>query len=404
MPLLKKVSRKLRDVHARLHVAGRKSFARAVYSVPALKHHDPRRRVVTFRQHCPSVARFPEECPGGPSDWYLPVQPSQTIHREHSIAVDANQARQFLAATARYQSGHTIVPQVFLAAVRRPRLLRDSMILLSRDDHIFFESAFSKHEVLEQHGVLDRVVRPRPAVLRGEHCLLGTPWSGGYYHWLLEALPRLATFERFPALAAAPLLVSGKLSPFQRETLALLGISEERVRELPAAVTEVERLFFPQIPAPTGNPSPQAVAWLRSRLLPPAGVTTPRPRRKLYISRRDAPQRRLINEEEIVRLVQRAGFEIVTLGTMSVADQIALFRETSAVIAPHGAGVTNTLFCPDGATIVELFGTNYVNGCFWALANLCGHRHAFLTGEPTGLDYRVSLAQLEQLLVRVGLG
>jgi capsular polysaccharide biosynthesis protein len=155
-------------------------------------------------------------------------------------------------------------------------------------------------------------------------------------------------------------------------------------------------LFFPQIPAPTGNPSPRAVAWLRSRLLPT--VSAPRATRKLYISRRDAPQRRLLNEDEIARFARGHDFEVVSLGDTPVAEQIKLFREARTIMAPHGAGVTNVLFSPPGATIIEFFGTNYINGCYWALANICGHRHAFLTGEPTGLDYRISRAQLEQLL------
>jgi capsular polysaccharide biosynthesis protein len=86
---------------------------------------------------------------------------------------------------------------------------------------------------------------------------------------------------------------------------------------------------------------------------------------------------------------------------MSLADQVELFSEAKVVIGPHGAGLTNIMFAPKGAIVIECFGDSYVNGCFWALANICGHRHAFTIASTETLDYDVSLDELDLLLSRV---
>jgi hypothetical protein len=56
------------------------------------------------------------------------------------------------------------------------------------------------------------------------------------------------------------------------------------------------------------------------------------------------------------------------------------------------------VFAPPQATLIELFGDNYLNGCFWAVANILGHRHAFLTGPAQALDYSIAPERIETLL------
>jgi capsular polysaccharide biosynthesis protein len=72
------------------------------------------------------------------------------------------------------------------------------------------------------------------------------------------------------------------------------------------------------------------------------------------------------------------------------------------IVAPHGAALTNIVFTPPGALVVELFGDNYVNGCFWAIANLCGHTHAFLSVPTTNINFAVPLERLKLLAARLG--
>jgi hypothetical protein len=94
--------------------------------------------------------------------------------------------------------------------------------------------------------------------------------------------------------------------------------------------------------------------------------------RKLYISRRDSNNRKLENEAEVEDLVSSSGFEIVCLTGMPLAEQIELFAGATHVIAAHGAGLTNIVFCKPGTNILEIHMLPYISWCYRRLAGVYG--------------------------------
>jgi hypothetical protein len=105
--------------------------------------------------------------------------------------------------------------------------------------------------------------------------------------------------------------------------------------------------------------------------------------RKLYISRRDSPNRKLENEEEIEALISSYGFEIVSLTGMSLAEQINLFAGATHVIAPHGAGLTNIVFCKPVTHILEIKLLPYINWCYRRLAGIYGLNYGCIWASAT---------------------
>lgn len=75
-----------------------------------------------------------------------------------------------------------------------------------------------------------------------------------------------------------------------------------------------------------------------------------------YISRnpREAKQRRLMNESELIDPLKRAGFSIYTMEHMTFEDQIRLFRSSEIITGLHGAGMSWLLFCHPGTYFLEL--------------------------------------------------
>ena len=80
-----------------------------------------------------------------------------------------------------------------------------------------------------------------------------------------------------------------------------------------------------------------------------------------------------------------------------------IFAGASCVIAPHGAAVSNMVFAPRHVPLIELFGRNYINGCYWALANILEQPYGCVTGPSIGLDYSVSLDSLKRVMIRIGI-
>ena len=209
---------------------------------------------------------------------------------------------------------------------------------------------------------------------------------------------RLSTLEKFAELDHVPLLVPHSLRRFQRESLACAGVDATRLVGLPPGRWRTDRLFFPELLGPTGNPSPHAIDWLRQRF---ARFMSPeRPGRRLYMTRRDT-RRTVTNPAEIADYLRNEGFEVICAGDLSLAEQIKVFSEAAVVLAPHGAALTNMTFAPAEATVIEFFGDNYINGCFWALANIRRQKHAFIIGRTRTLDYSVPLEEVKTLVGRL---
>jgi capsular polysaccharide biosynthesis protein len=120
---------------------------------------------------------------------------------------------------------------------------------------------------------------------------------------------------------------------------------------------------------------------------------------RVYVSRSDAPVRRVINEERLLSELSASGFESYVLSEYAVADQIRLFDQADLIVGPMGAGLTNIAFSED-AGVVTLFGDD-LNACYYTQSQGMGHRFAYVRGEPAGDDIRVDLSDVLNAIDRV---
>lgn len=80
---------------------------------------------------------------------------------------------------------------------------------------------------------------------------------------------------------------------------------------------------------------------------------------------------------ELAEYLKTKGFEILVPGRLSYRQQIQAFSEASVVIGPHGAGLTNIVFCPKGAKVVELFSERFFYPEKFAYKTHCAIRGMF---------------------------
>lgn len=76
------------------------------------------------------------------------------------------------------------------------------------------------------------------------------------------------------------------------------------------------------------------------------------------------------------------GDAIVTLESLSVAEQVSLMVGAKAVVAAHGAGLTNLVFCQPHTKVIEIFSPQYVPSCYWSLSDRLDLNYYYLEGEP----------------------
>ena len=75
--------------------------------------------------------------------------------------------------------------------------------------------------------------------------------------------------------------------------------------------------------------------------------------------RPNAKSRRLVNSDEL--LLKLKGWETVTLEKLSIRDQMKTFAEATHILAAHGAGLVNLLWCQPGTKVIEIQDRNMIH-------------------------------------------
>jgi len=85
---------------------------------------------------------------------------------------------------------------------------------------------------------------------------------------------------------------------------------------------------------------------------------------RLYITRRNEKQRRIINEDRLIDQLVAYGFLIVDPGEHSYADQVKMFRSAEIIVGAHGAAFSNLVWCNKSVKVIELNGNKDVRWHF----------------------------------------
>jgi capsular polysaccharide biosynthesis protein len=232
-----------------------------------------------------------------------------------------------------------------------------------------------------------------------------------YGYWMLEMIPRFWLLSA-TATTFDQILVSPVRRPYERETLARLGIDVDRqgdVVELAQdGLASCDELVT-TTPSSYFQHSPEVVDFLRGLF---ADVRSSAGGRRLYIRRGDTPRRQLVNEDELIERLGEYGVEPITPDQRTVAEQAALFSAADLVVSPHGAALANLAFCRPGATVLEIHSPAW-QPSFWnmygELAVTAGLRHETVGGAavtadidgPFRMDADVVVAKVGALTTRV---
>lgn len=205
-----------------------------------------------------------------------------------------------------------------------------------------------------------------------------------FWHWFYEQLPKLRWYEQYCKLSGETpqLIIRSDLNPWQRTSLTLMGYGPEQCISLDEETLNVERLLVSFHPIGDGvyNTPPSNLQWVRDRIVSNVPKSERKFSERVYISRRDATNRHVRNEDEMTTMLETYGFESYELSKLSFEDQVRLFAGAEIIVGPHGAGLTNILYS-ENANVIELV-TDATKATFFALANVLGHRYEFLKCDP----------------------
>ena len=306
------------------------------------------------------------------------VRPAAQFSRTAAKTLLANQPRSFREAIVES------LPELNVAAIPHGRVAGAKATIISPDDRVLLDLSQFFGPYFDPIFYAWRL--PDIKQVDGKVLVIATAPANAYFHWLLDALPRIALARECGVNVAeiAGVVVNDPSILFIAETLDLLGIDKnKRIAANDQLHLDSACLIVPAIPS-SGNPAKWQIDFLRDSFLPQKS-TGSFPSR-IYVSRKNASYRKVINEEEVEALLVKHGFVSVKLEEMSFSDQVAMFNSISAVVAPHGGGLTNLAFCTEGTRVIEILSPTYPNICFWTLASQVGLDYYYVAG-PGEFDY-----------------
>jgi capsular polysaccharide biosynthesis protein len=279
-----------------------------------------------------------------------------------------------------------VIPRVAIGELPEGRVLGPYRAVIDRSGAMIEEfSPYFGTQRWREHPIFWHPFAEAPLDVSGTLGLLAARGDVSYYHFLLDVLPRIALLET-PGVPAPELWYVPQQRAFQREILELAGVLPEAevVDSDLAPHVRAERLLVPGLPDAHLRTPPWTVDFLRDRLRPADLEVVPG--RRLYVTRGRQPHNRIVtNEEQVVEMLAERGFTVIDPGTMPVTDQIRTFAEAELIVAPHGAALANLAFASPGASVVELFAPEYVQLCYWKLADCVpGLSYRYLLGAGRG--------------------
>lgn len=176
---------------------------------------------------------------------------------------------------------------------------------------------------------------------RGAAILLGSVY-GHFGHFLLEGLSRTWALAQLDPDLPVVVFEHEPLHPWQLTILSALGVTEDRVIQL-AEPRRFDRLLVPAraYDLHQGAAPELADAWaaIGARFRRP--TASPR----LYLSRSRFRNRRVMrNEQDVERLFERHGFDVVHPERLPIAEQIALARAATHLAGSVGSGTYLGMF------------------------------------------------------------
>jgi capsular polysaccharide biosynthesis protein len=306
---------------------------------------------------------------------------------------------------------HQLHPAGRVARIEGARLLHLGVV--TPDDYLIRDLSFHRHTTPEELAwILSAVKLPGAVRVRGDLTVIGERFAASYYHWLFHALGRLCYVEkRYPLEKIQHFAVSHLDESFHRDTLQLLGIPQKKILPMKEVLhVQPDALIVANW---TGGFDPTVAEWLRERFLSrltPASIAGPK---RIYVSRGRIGRRHIENETELLEVLRPLGFQTVFCEDLTFQEQMRLFHDAEVIVTPHGAGLSNLLFCRPGTKVIEIFNRGWRPEIFWQLSEAMGLDHYCLFAEePAAADPKlaaqhrnilVSLDELRKLLELAGL-
>ena len=204
--------------------------------------------------------------------------------------------------------------------------------------------------------------------------LTGGGKNFNFYHWFFDVLNRVVDLKESGWYREVDyFLVPEYEQPFQKESLEFLGITQEKI----ISSAQYKHVYADCIIA-SSHPRTttysvrsfhalnlQRLFSLKAQLKIDSTKHYPK---KFFISRSDAPRRKILNEEQLSQNLLKKEIYTIRISDYTFQECIYLFRNADWVITTHSAALTNIIFSQNKTKVIEIFEENAVLPYYYELA------------------------------------
>lgn len=300
-------------------------------------------------------------------------------------------------------------PDVYLAEIQNCKVaLIDYRVGIITEDNALIGDLSPDHARKKEHPFLFYILPKAKEKLKGKTLVLAAPEGrGNYYHWMFHVIGRLSVLKalEMDINDFDHIVLNKPYKKFQEQSLLDFDLPQNKLVFIDNGdLVKIENAFLPSYL----YFHPLVPHFLRRHYLQNFKAQDNAPK-KIYISRRKSPIRKLIEEEQLVELlVSEFGYQEVFLEDYSLQEQAYLMHQANFVIAPHGAGIPNIVYCKKDTKVLEILPYSWTNVIYWIYAEYQELQYSvFLAGDinakPDGyLDYHLNLDKFKSFIIQSG--
>jgi capsular polysaccharide biosynthesis protein len=290
------------------------------------------------------------------------------------------------------------------------KITGEKIIEMYNNHHNTFKNYFGEHDTLIYYdlltiykrtnvfvafgnivnfSLLSKLKLTNPNIYEIEKCgFVQSIWGENYYHFLTEELPNIIKLKNYNS--SIPLMINYN-NKYIKDILSVCNFNENSfIKRDDSNCFKVKEFYFTNM-AISGKPARDELLLVQKHLSSILGIDfTPLKNNSLkqigiYIKRNEH-ERRVLNNDEIINHLKSnyINIEWIIFESINMLDTIKLFNKASIVISPHGAGLTNMLFCREGITIIEFMPYSDPNECYNHLAQMLNHKYNCIVCEDSG--------------------
>lgn len=208
-------------------------------------------------------------------------------------------------------------------------------------------------------------------IIDQECCFIGG-FSGDvkfFGHYIFEFLYRLAAFDMCGALDKYPVAVFDEIPESWLSFIELYGVPRNRILRVPQHPSpQFSKVWIASCPNFLAANKQNYSFWddgihhFRKRIIERAAEQSPSNQKRVFLGRKDAQHRKLVNEDTVWELLSSIGFVYPEFVGRSAAEQVSAVSSAEIIVSVTGSNSSMTQFAPSNCSIIDIVPPNISGG------------------------------------------